>query len=213
MANKKIKMLIAISIVAILVASASIWYINGKNSLIAPTPSTPKCIASLTLSNAPKLNETANLTFKIERNPEWDDIVSFKNESFNFVQIVLPEGFISLSGDTKWRGNFSVSSDATLEFNVKVKAIKTGNWTIIGVAGHLYNTTNENFTLITSTSKNGNAWVINREGNLTPMRGAPPAYLWIIVGENYSEIRDKMFPIEDTTPDWIKVIEPCCFIF
>ena len=78
---------------------------------------------SLSISNAPALNQTAELTCTV---------TSTKDAPNSIAQIKLPEGFELVSGDLLWRGDVTKSSRKS--FNATIKSVKTGNWTIEAVA-------------------------------------------------------------------------------
>jgi hypothetical protein len=74
---------------------------------------------NLSLSNAPPLNQTAKLTCAVS---------SIEDAPNTTAEIVLPEGFELINGDIIWNGN--IPRDGEIEFNVTIKSIKNGNWTI-----------------------------------------------------------------------------------
>lgn len=78
---------------------------------------------SLSISNAPALNQTAELTCTV---------TSIKDAPNTMAQIKLPEGFELVSGDLLWRGDVTKSSQKS--FNATIKSVKTGNWTIEAIA-------------------------------------------------------------------------------
>lgn len=79
--------------------------------------------ATLTIDKAPALNQTAELTLTISA------VRNFSNIS---ARIILPEGLEFLSGNLYWHGE--LKKNQTQSIHAKVRAIKTGKWTIIGAA-------------------------------------------------------------------------------
>lgn len=78
---------------------------------------------NLSISEPPALNETAELTLSV---------TTVRDVSNISVKIMLPEGLEILSGDLLWQGKLAKNQKKSVHANVK--AVKTGNWTIIGAA-------------------------------------------------------------------------------
>ncbi|MCJ7516275.1 MAG: hypothetical protein MUO89_10020 [Dehalococcoidia bacterium] len=73
----------------------------------------------LSLSNAPALNQTAELTCKAFSRFGVPDII---------FHVYLPEGLALVDGNLTWQG--SLAENQSFELKATVKAVKTGNWTI-----------------------------------------------------------------------------------
>lgn len=86
------------------------------------TPATPPMKIELSVSKAPALNDVTEITAKI-----WYTGKIKENMPETIAKIILPEGFELISGDLNWKGYVK---NEPQQFNVKVKAIKIGNWTI-----------------------------------------------------------------------------------
>ena len=121
-----------------------------------PTQSVPSTgmEVDLSISNAPALNQTAELTCTI---------TSISDAYNTTAQITLPEGLVLVSGNLYWTGDIIVSEEekrkhprpplngsgpeweqlweeytypeGTTEFSVIIKSVKVGNWTIAATAG------------------------------------------------------------------------------
>ena len=93
--------------------------------------------AKLEISKAPTLNENAELTFTI---------TTIRDASNVSAKFILPEGFEFVSGNLNWNGE--LKENQPMQLKATIKAVKTGEWTIIGaVSGandYLYITVNEN---------------------------------------------------------------------
>ena len=81
----------------------------------------PNIKVDLSISKAPALNQTAELTLSI---------TAPRNASNVSAKIVLPEGLELLNGDLSWHGK--LIGNQTKSIHSEVRAVKTGNWTIIG---------------------------------------------------------------------------------
>ena len=77
----------------------------------------------LAISNAPALNQTAELTCTITSHGDAPNTTA---------QIKLPEGFELISGDLTWKGDLKKNSQKS--FKATVKSVKTGNRVIEAVA-------------------------------------------------------------------------------
>ena len=77
------------------------------------------------LSNPLKLNEEAQLTFTIGVMPEYNKAIN--NLS---AEIVLPEGFVHVSGDLTWQGDLNPGQP--IQITSTIKSVKTGDWSIGG---------------------------------------------------------------------------------
>jgi hypothetical protein len=77
----------------------------------------------LAISNAPALNQTAELTCTITSREDAPDTTA---------QIKLPEGFELISGNLTWKGDLEKNSQKS--FKATVKSVKTGNWAIEAIA-------------------------------------------------------------------------------
>jgi hypothetical protein len=82
---------------------------------------------NLSISNAPALNETAQLTFTITST----SVFGAPNTT---AQITLPAGFELISGNLSWHGD--IPPDGEESFNLTIKSVKIGNWTIEAKAGY-----------------------------------------------------------------------------
>ena len=91
----------------------------------------------LSLSRAPRLGETAELTLVVT-SPYCADNVT--------VKAILPEGFELVSGDLTWRGDIpegwrdksrkTAAKGGTVKLEAVIKAVEVGSWAIEGKAGH-----------------------------------------------------------------------------
>lgn len=79
----------------------------------------------LSISNAPALNETAELTCTITA------VFDAPNTT---AQITLPDGFELVSGDLSWQGDIAPNGQES--FNFSIRTVETGNWTIEADAGY-----------------------------------------------------------------------------
>ena len=91
-----------------------------------PIPSIPIEV-HLSISNAPALNETAEITCTIT------SVFAAPNTS---AQIILPDGFKLVSGELSWQGDIAPNGQESFKFTIK--SVKTGNWTIEAKAGYLF---------------------------------------------------------------------------
>jgi hypothetical protein len=91
-----------------------------------PIPSLPIGV-DLSISNAPALNETAEITCTIT------SVFDAPNTS---AQIILPDGFELVSGELSWQGDIAPNGQESFKFTIK--SVKTGNWTIKAKAGYLF---------------------------------------------------------------------------
>ena len=82
---------------------------------------------NLSISNAPALGETAEITATVKSVGEIIENISA------VANITLPEGFELVSGNSIWQGEYK-ELESGVEFNIVIKAIKIGNWTIEGNA-------------------------------------------------------------------------------
>ena len=80
---------------------------------------------NLRLSNAPRLNQTAELRCLV---------TSVFDASNVTVNISLPEGFVLVQGSTSWVGD--IHEDGSVELMAIIKAVNVGNWTIEATAGY-----------------------------------------------------------------------------
>jgi len=111
---------------------------------------------NLSISNAPALNETAELTCTMTSSIDAPNTTA---------QIILPEGLELVSGDCSWHGD--IVANVQESFNVIIKSVKTGNWTIEARARHpisngwyvgsdyLYISVSKDTTLVSKTS-----WIV-----------------------------------------------------
>jgi hypothetical protein len=77
----------------------------------------------LSFSAPPTLNQEVTLVFRVKPLIDAPDTT---------VQIDLPEGFLSMGGPLEWRED--IFAEESRVFQVQVKAIKTGTWTITAKA-------------------------------------------------------------------------------
>jgi len=113
--NKNVKIILVLS--AVLIAVILAGCVQEK-----VVPSAPIEVY-LAISNAPALNQTAELTCTI---------TSHEDAPNTTAQIKLPEGFELISGDLKWKGDLEKNSQKS--FKATVKSVKTGNWAIEAIA-------------------------------------------------------------------------------
>jgi hypothetical protein len=92
----------------------------------ATAPSSPIGV-DLSISNAPALNATAEITCTIT------SVFDAPNTS---AQIILPDGFKLVSGELSWQGDIAPNGQESFKFTIK--SVKTGNWTIEAKAGYLF---------------------------------------------------------------------------
>jgi len=133
--GKKRKMMIGVVVVVvgILIGSIVMWNMIEEDS--EPCPEAWANI-TLTLSQPPKLNETANLTLTIPATGSLSAPYGLR------AVIWLPKGFIWVDGNNTWAGNITGGQDVV--FGGKIKAVETGNCTIGAI---FYPQTIENLTL------------------------------------------------------------------
>ncbi|PXF55029.1 MAG: hypothetical protein C4B59_17635, partial [Candidatus Methanogaster sp.] len=101
---------------------------------------------NLSISNAPALNQTARITYSI---------IPDRDMEILHVQVTIPDdGFELMDIDDTWphtRYNWTprdantttwyptnLSKDTMYQFNATIKAVKTGNWTIVARGGEIY---------------------------------------------------------------------------
>ena len=113
--NKDVKTILALS--AVLIAVILAGCVQEK---VVPSAPIEVCLA---ISNAPALNQTAELTCTI---------TSHEDAPNTTAQIKLPEGFELISGDLTWKGDLEKNSQKS--FKATVKSVKTGNWAIEAIA-------------------------------------------------------------------------------
>ena len=132
---KRVWILITLTLVAIVMAGC-------LEENVRETPSSG-ILVNLTIDKAPALNETAELKLSM---------TAPRNASNARAKILLPEGLVFLSGDLSWNGE--LIENRTQSIHAKVRAVKTGNWTIIGAAGgndYIYLSIQENEGYITES--------------------------------------------------------------
>ncbi|KCZ71274.1 S-layer like family, C-terminal region [Candidatus Methanoperedens nitroreducens] len=95
----------------------------NRSIILSSVKPTALIDVNLSMEGLPKLNQTVELLFTV--NPH----TSFPNTS---IQIQLPEGFVLVNGDLSWRGD--LAKNETKRIQAFIKAIKTGNWTIVALA-------------------------------------------------------------------------------
>jgi hypothetical protein len=106
--------------------------IVGCNQSITPSTSTG-IISKLSISKAPALNETAEITLSVIA-PRDTKNISVKirlPEGFEFIS-GDPEGFKYLDGDISWER--ALKENEELQLKATIKAVKVGEWTIFGGA-------------------------------------------------------------------------------
>ncbi|MEA3325248.1 MAG: hypothetical protein U9Q37_08975, partial [Euryarchaeota archaeon] len=111
---------------------------------------------NLSISNAPALNQTARITYSIIPDRDMEILA---------VQVSIPDdGFELMDIDDTWphtRYNWTprdnnnamwyptnLSKDTMYQFNVTIKAVKTGNWTIVARGGEIYLSVSEDSAYI-----------------------------------------------------------------
>jgi len=77
----------------------------------------------MSFSNAPALNQNAKITTTITYNGR-----QIENMPETIAQIILPDGFELIDGNLSWSGK--VMKDEPVQFDLTVKSVKIGNWTI-----------------------------------------------------------------------------------
>jgi len=145
----------AVISLVLLVGLVGIGGCAGEENTTAPSlPSIPMEV-NLSLSNAPALNETAELTCTITSTSDF-------GAPNTTAQITLPEGFELISGNLSWHGDIVANGQES--FNIVIKSVKTGIWTITASAGypipdgwygdedHLYISVSEGTALVSKTS-------------------------------------------------------------
>jgi len=113
---------ISLFLLVILVGTGG--YAGKENTTVLSMPSVPMEV-NLSISSAPALNETAQLICTIT------SVVDAPNTT---AQITLPEGFELISGNLSWHGDIVANGQES--FNVVIKSVKTGIWTIEAGAGY-----------------------------------------------------------------------------
>ena len=81
--------------------------------------------AEISLSNAPKLGQEAQLTFTVEVMPEYNKTIEDLS-----AEVILPEGFAHVSGDLTWQGDLNPRQP--IQITSTIKSVKTGEWAIGG---------------------------------------------------------------------------------
>ena len=118
-------------------AILSIILVSGCVQENIPTSSRIGVTAKLEISKAPALNENAELTLTV---------TTIRDASNVSAKFILPEGFEFVNGNLNWNGG--LKENQPMQLKATIKAVKTGEWTIIGaVSGandYLYITVNEN---------------------------------------------------------------------
>src|SRR4030042_1031264 len=107
------KFVLLIGILILLTANLSCFKETTTNDFASPLE------VKLSLSSAPALNRTAELTCKAFSRFGVPDII---------FQVYLPEGLALVDGNLSWLG--SLAENQSFELKATVKAVKTGNWTI-----------------------------------------------------------------------------------
>ncbi|MDD3292355.1 MAG: PKD domain-containing protein [Methanocellales archaeon] len=133
-----------------------------SENIITPEPVKPPSMPlfsqkiNLSISNAPALNQTAELTCEM--------LIESTNTT---TEIELPEGFELVSGNLTWKDGGG---------SVTVKAVKTGNWTVTAAAEHYVVT--ENGTLCHDWGSVDRVYIAVREDTAwiseTPFIEIPP---------------------------------------
>ena len=113
--NKNAKIILILS--AVLIAVILAGCVQEVEKVVSPIE---VCLA---ISNAPALNQTAELTCTI---------TSREDAPNTTAQIKLPEGFELISGNLTWKGDLEKNSQKS--FKATVKSVKTGNWAIEATA-------------------------------------------------------------------------------
>ncbi len=86
------------------------------------TPATSLIKLELSLSKAPALGKTAEITATIT-----SKLKNKFNDTYDaLANIALPEGFELINGNLTWQGLLKPETN----FSIVIKSIKTGNWTI-----------------------------------------------------------------------------------
>ena len=158
--NKTTLVLLGVLIAAVLLSGCVEEISNNVTVTPSPTPTskgTPSTQSvpstgmevNLSISNAPALNETAELTCTI---------TSISDAYNTTAQIELPAGLVLVSGNLSWNGDIIVPEEekrkhprpslgspawekyeypkGKAEFSVLVKSAEVGNWTIAATAGY-----------------------------------------------------------------------------
>ncbi|MBN1761816.1 MAG: Ig-like domain-containing protein [Methanomicrobia archaeon] len=198
----------ALLIAAVLLAGCVEEVSNNATVTPSPTPSAtptsekpPPSVPStgmeviLSISNAPALNETADLRCAI---------TSVNDASNMMAQIELPEGLVLVGGNLTWAGDIIVPEEekrkhprpnrsdpeydrlceeyeypkGRVEFSAVVKSVEIGNWTITATAGYD---------------------VFTQEGTRYGRLGDSD-YVYVAVRENTAWISEALFTTEGPAP-------------
>lgn len=111
-----------VALASVLLASlAGIW---GYSESATTPPANPMKV-DLSISNAPALNETAELTCTITSHYDAPNVTT---------EIILDNGLELVAGDLVWEGD--LAADTPIRFKATIKSIKTGDWIIQAKAGY-----------------------------------------------------------------------------
>jgi hypothetical protein len=114
---------LTIALASVLLASlAGIW---GFSESVTTPPASPMKV-DLSISNAPALGETAELTCTITSHYDAPNVTA---------EIILDSGLELVAGDLVWEGDLAV--DTPIQFKATIKSIKIGDWGIEAKALYL----------------------------------------------------------------------------
>jgi hypothetical protein len=121
---------ISVGIVVVLLGGVLIFSACSEQIQPPPTPPSPTLSSvsipisiKLGMTKAPKLDETAELTWTIRA--VWD----MRNCEG---RVELPQGAIKVAGDLVWSG--ALKRDVPVQLSATIKFVKEGEWAIRGVA-------------------------------------------------------------------------------
>ncbi|MFH1840082.1 MAG: hypothetical protein ABH849_02945 [Nanoarchaeota archaeon] len=117
--NKSNKVFIFLAIVILV---SLIFLLFFPSIVLATPPAEFQIKVEIFLSKVPSLGETTEITVTISSIPEIRE-----NMPETVTNILLPEGFELVSGNPTWHGYIK---NEPQQFNIKIKAVKIGNWTI-----------------------------------------------------------------------------------
>jgi len=144
---------------------------------------------SFSISKAPALNETADLTFSFS--PKQD--ISLTDSHMFAAEIFLPpkygDGFQWVGEKPIWRGN-DLKKGETIELNGTIKSVMTGNWTIAAI---VFSIENENYTVNWNVNYDGLPNIdLYKSSSVSSVERASRSF--IEVHENSASIHNGPFP-------------------
>ena len=180
MSRKSMALSVIVVVIILIVSSVVYVMITGTSG-----DRKSEIEASLSISEPPPLNTTAEVTFT------FSSLVNLTNTSNLRAEIVFPsvygDGFEWVGEQPKWKGSLMKGDE--IEINGTIKSTKKGNWT---VAAALFFAQNENYTL---------AWDANYDGDISPRLNESEnvssvwyKLLYISVSDQDAYISDDPFP-------------------